>query len=237
MGLLTEWESFRGSGMSNKTYKVSPIVVVCATALLVATASLTTNYFFGRSARVIDPRVEMEAGGYTEIKVLRERTLRQRNVAAVMGGEVARTVDRLGEAEALALAASLYAATEQIKGRTPKSANDLLTGVASQNLLPPGLSLTQTEGALASSGGTLYLRYRPKPLAIEVVAIAREQRDGPAILVRIPDENAKEGGASLFLATRLSDVSVPQAFAPAAEVIAAGWSPEPLRPINASITK
>ena len=224
--------------MSNKTYKVSPILVVCATALLVVGASLTTNYFFGKSTRVIDPRVEMETGGYTEIKASRERTLRQRNVAAVMEGEVARTVDRLGEAEALALAASLYAATEQIRGRTPKTANDLLTGVASQNLLPPGLSLTQTEGALSSSsGGTLYIRYRPKPLAVEVVAIARELRDGPGILVRIPDENAKEGGASLFLATRLSDVSVPQAFAPAAEVIAAGWSPEPFRPINSSVIK
>ncbi len=62
-------------------------------------------------------------------------------------------------------------------------------------------------------------------------------KDGPAILVRIPDENAKEGGASLFMATILSDVSVPQAFAPAADVIAAGWSPQPLRPISAAVAK
>jgi len=224
--------------MTHRTLKVSPIAVGCATALLVVVATLTANYFFGKSTRFIDPRVEMETGSYTEIKATRDRTIRQRNIATVMEGEVAHTVDRLGEAEALALVASLYAATEQIKGRTPRTANDLIIGVASQNLLPPGLSLTQTEGALSSSGGgTLYLRYRPKPLAVEVVALAREQRDGPAILVRIPDENMKEGGASLFLATRLSDVSVPLAFAPAAEVIASGWSPEPLRPINASITK
>src|SRR6185503_1965892 len=104
MGLLTEWESFRGSGMSNKTYKVSPIVVVCATALLVIAASLAANYFFGKSTRVIDPRVEMESAGYADIKASEERTVRQRNVAAVMEGEVAHTVDRLGEAEALALA-------------------------------------------------------------------------------------------------------------------------------------
>lgn len=224
--------------MSMGTLKVSPLAVVCATALMVIVASLTTNYFFGKSTRVIDPRVEMESGSYTEIKATRDRAIRQRNVATVMDGEVSHTVDRLGEAEALALVASLYAATEQIKGRTPKTANDLLSGVASQSLLPPGLSLTQTEGAVTSSGGgTLYLRYRPKPLAVEVVAIAHEQRDGPAILVRIPDENAKEGGASLFLATRLSDVSVPQAFAPSADVIASGWSPQPLRPINAGVVK
>lgn len=223
--------------MRNKSLKVSPIAVVCATALLVVAASLTSNYFFGNSTRVIDPRVEMEFDGYTEIKASGERTMRQRNVATVMEGEVAHTADRIGEAEALALAASLYAATEQIKGRTPKTANDLIAGVASQNILPPGLSPTRTEGALSSSGGTLYLRYRPKPLAVEVVAIARELRDGPAILVRIPDENAKDGGASLFLATRLSGVMVPHAFAPAAEVIAAGWSPEPLRAINNSSSR
>lgn len=223
--------------MRNKSLKVSPIAVVCATALLVVAASLTTNYFFGKSTRVIDPRVDMESGGYPEIKASGERTMRQITVATVMEGEVAHTADRIGEAEALALAASLYAATEQIKGRTPKTANDLIAGVASRNLLPPGLSPTRAEGALSSSGGTLYLRYRPRPLAVEVVAIARELRDGPAILVRIPDENARDGGASLFLATRLSDVSVPQAFAPGAEVIAAGWSPEPLRAINNSSSK
>jgi hypothetical protein len=224
--------------MTHRTLKVSPVAIVCATALLVVAATLAANYFFGKSTRVIDPRVEMETGSYTEIKATRERSARQRSVATVMEGEVSHTVDRLGEAEALALVSSLYAATEQIKGRTPKTANDLLAGVAALNLLPPGLSLTQTEGAVASSGGgTLYLRYRPKPLAIEVVAIAREQRDGPAILVRVPDENSKEGGASLFLATRLSDVNVPQAFAPSAEVIASGWSPEPLRPINAAVVK
>ena len=223
--------------MRNKSLKVSPIAVVCATALLVVAASLTSNYFFGKSTRVIDPRVDMESGGYTDIQASGERTIRQITVATVMEGEVAHTADRIGEAEALALAASLYAATEQIKGRTPKTANDLIAGVASQNLLPPGLSPTRVEGALSSSGGTLYLRYRPRPLAVEVVAIARELRDGPAILVRIPDENARDGGASLFLATRLSDVSVPQAFAPAAVVIAAGWSPEPLRAINNSSSR
>ncbi len=143
--------------MTHRTLKVSPIAVVCATALLVVTASLLTNHYFGKSTRVIDPRVEMETGSYTEIKATRERAIRQRSVATVMEGEVAHTVDRLGEAEALALASSLYAATEQIKGRAPMTANDLLAGVAAQNLLPPGLSLTQTDGAVASSGGELFI--------------------------------------------------------------------------------
>ncbi len=224
--------------MTHRTLKVSPVTIVCATALAVVAATLAANYFFGKSTRVIDPRVEMESGSYTEIRATRDRAIRQRSVATVMEGEVSHTVDRLGEAEALALVSSLYAATEQIKGRTPKTANGLLMGVASQNLLPPGLSITQTEGAISSSGGgTLYLRYRPKPLAIEVVAITHEMKDGPAILVRVPDENSKEGGASLFLATRLSNVSVPQPFAPSAEVIASGWSPEPLRPINVAAIK
>jgi hypothetical protein len=212
--------------------RISPLTVVCATAILVVASSAIANHFLSKSTRAIDPRVTMEGGRSDETKESKDKELRRRVVVTAMDGEVARTADRAGEAQALAIATSLYAATEQIKGRTPRTADDLLAGVAAQNLLPPGLTLTQGEGAMVSAQSNLFVRYRPVPLAIEVLALGREPRDGPALLVRLPDDSAKDGGASLFMATRIRDVNVPPAFSPAAEVISAGWSLEPLHSLK-----
>jgi hypothetical protein len=109
---------------------------------------------------------------------------------------------------------------------------DLLSGLAAQNLLPPGLALTQTEGTLASMYGSISVRYRPAPLGIEVVALGREPADGPALMVRVPDEAADKGEAKLYIANRLTGIGIPAPFAPVAEVIALGWSPEPLRALR-----
>jgi hypothetical protein len=42
----------------------------------------------------------------------------------------------------------------------------------------------------------------------------------------------KDGGASLFMATRIREVNIPPAFAPASELISSGWSLEPLRTLK-----
>jgi hypothetical protein len=214
------------------TTKVSPLTVVAATAILVVASSVVANHFLGKSTRRIEPRVMVESGRSAGEQGLRESQTQRKVVVAAIDGEVSRTADRAGEAQAVAIAASLYAATEQIKGRIPPNADGLLAGMAAQNLLPPGITLTKAEGAMTCDHGNLYVRYRPSPLAIEVLALGREKKDGPALLVRVPDDNIREGGASIFMATRISDVNVPMAFAPASEVISAGWSPMPLRPLK-----
>jgi hypothetical protein len=211
---------------------ITPFRVVCVTALLAVASSAFANHFLGKGARTIDPRVTMESGKDTGGEAIKQMEAHRSVVVTATDGEVSRTADRVGEAEALALATSLYAATQQLKGRTPRTANDLLAGVAAESLLPPGLSLTSGDGALASAHCSLFVRYRAAPLGIEVVSLGREPRDGPAIMVRVPDENSKEGGASLFIANRLSDVSVPAAFTPAASIISAGWTPQPLRSLK-----
>jgi hypothetical protein len=218
--------------MRKISFKISPLTVVCATAILVVASSAIANHFLGKSSRAIDPRVTMEGGRSSDEAAAQGKDTSRRVVVTAIDGEVARTADRTSEAQALAIATSLYAASEQIKGRTPRTADDLLAGVASQNLLPPGLTLTQGEGALASAHSNLFVRYRPVPLAIEVLALGHEPRDGPALLVRVPDDHMKDGGASVFMATRIRDVNIPLAFAPASEVISAGWSPEPLRSLK-----
>lgn len=213
--------------MTGNRWKLSPTPVVCSTALLVIALSFAAGYV-GSGAKTVDPRVTLDSASPL-IEAKSPAKPPQTTVVSVMEGEVARTADRIAEATALALSASLYAATEQLKGRAPRSVRDLVAGLAAANLLPPGLQLTQAEGTLAAPRGTLSVRYRPAPLGVEIVALGREPADGPALIVRVPDENAEKGEARLFLANRLREVNVPAPFAPAAEVIAAGWSPEPLR--------
>jgi hypothetical protein len=194
------------------------------TASLIFAVSLVANHF---RMSAIDPRVTVELGEAANVK---QASARQPVIATTIDGEVARTAERIGEATALALSASLYAASEQIKGRSPRDTPDLLAGISARNLLPPGVALTQ--GALVSAYGALSVRYRPAPLGVEVVSVGHKREDGPAFIVRIPDELSDKGETKLFIAHSLSDVRIPLPFAPAAEVIALGWSPETLRSLK-----
>jgi hypothetical protein len=194
-------------------------------ASLIFAVSLVANHF---RMSAIDPRVTVELGEAANVK---QASARQPVIATTIDGEVARTAERIGEATALALSASFYAASEQIKGRSPRAVQDLLAGIAAQNLLPPGLAFTQG-GALVSAYGSLSVRYRPAPLGVEVVSVGHKPEDGPALIVRIPGELSDKGETKLFIARSLSDVRIPAPFAPAAEVIAFGWSPESLRSLK-----
>ncbi len=202
-----------------------PLLIAVSAAALFIAATFVTNYF---GLRAIDPRVTVEFGEGASVK---QASARQTVIATTIDGEVARTAERIGEATALALSASLYAASEQIKGRSPLAAQDLLAGIAAQNLLPPGLEFTRG-GTLVSAYGSLSVRYRPAPLGVEVVSVGHRPEDGPALIVRIPDELSDKGETKLFIARSLSDVKLPTPFAPAAEVIALGWSPETLRSLK-----
>ena len=196
-----------------------------ATSLVVA-AALVASYF---RPRAIDPRVTMEFG---QAEAARQAATRQTVIATTIDGEVARTAERTGEATALALSSSLYAASEQLRGRAPRGAGALLSGLAARNLIPPGLALTQIEGGLVSTYGSVSLRYRPEPLGVEVISLGHKPSDGPALIVRIPDELSEKGEAKLYVAVGLGVVRVPAPFSPAAEVIALGWSPELLRQLK-----
>ena len=200
-------------------------MIAGSAATLIVAATLIASYF---RLRAIDPRVTMEFDQGVSSK---QASTKRASIATTIDGEVARTAERMGEATALALSASLYAASEQIKGRSPRAAQDLLAGITAQNLLPPGLAFTQS-GALVSAYGSLSVRYRPAPLGVEVVSVGHKREDGPAFIVRIPDELSDKGETKLFIAHSLSDVRIPLPFAPAAEVIALGWSPETLRSLK-----
>ena len=195
-------------------------LLIAGPATIVVVAALVTSHF---RSRAIDPRVTVELGEVANGTLAPAgRTV----IATTIDGEVARTAERIGEATALTLSVSLYAASEQIRGCAPRGAKDLLSGLAARNLLPPGLALTRVEGNLVSTYGNIWVRYRPEPLGVEVISVGRKLSDGPALIVRTPDELSEKGEAKLYVAGSLSAVIIPAPFSPAAEVIALGWSPE-----------
>jgi len=205
---------------------LAPLVVAGLTAFLVVAASLSLTL----RARGVDPRVTLEQGSGPSYR--RSTGEGPSGIATAMDGEVARTADRIGEATALALSAGLYAATEQLNKRTPRGVRDLLAGVAQKGLMPPGLVGAGSEGTFVSERGGLSVRYRPAPLGIEVVSIGSKPEHGPALIVRVPDDTSEKGESRLYIAGRLTGVTVPAPFASEAELIALGWGAERLRSLK-----
>jgi hypothetical protein len=179
----------------------------------------------------VDPHITLPPNQAQEI-LERQRRQQVRAFVSVSEGEVSRTEERIREVTALALAASLFAATESLAHRIPANDLALLAGVQKAGLLPPGMQLVDNAGLVSSERGTLQVRYRAEPLCIEVVAIGRERTDGPALLLRVPSMTAGNDETSdvvLYLATRLDEIIIPQPFASEAQIIALGFAPEPLR--------
>jgi hypothetical protein len=62
-------------------------------------------------------------------------------------------------------------------------------------------------------------------LIVEVISVPAERNDGPAILIRLPDQENTSVGARYFESMQLDGIIYPPPFAPTAEIIASGWQP------------
>jgi len=189
------------------------------------TAVLVVVCAFSMRTSAVDPRVTLRQervsyGGRSAPGLTVAR------LVAAMDGEVSRTADRVAEATALAFSSGVYLASAGARGGPPRDAQTLVAGLAQTGLLPPGLGTTGAAGTFVSAWGSLSVRYRPAPLSVEVISVAGKPEYGPALIVRLPDETSDKGEPKLYVADRLQGVTVPAPFAPAAEVIALGWSPE-----------
>ena len=207
-----------------------PLVTTAIIIALIIGTRFVSNVLSDDIGRV-DPRVTLPPN---QVQEIRERQQRQQVQAflSVSAGEVSRTEERIREATALALAASLFVATESLAHRIPTTEKALLSGVQKAGLLPPGMQLVENPGLVSSERGTLHVRYRPEPLGIEVVSIGRERTDGPVLLLRVPSMIAGKDETRdvvLYMATRLDEITVPQPFASEAQIITLGFEPEPLR--------
>ncbi len=138
--------------------------------------------------------------------------------------EVPRTAERLRDASAVAVAAITYAVEGTMSGRPPHDVGEIVSGIGQRQLIPKEW-LTDQAGVLRMPQGTVHLRYAPATLTIEVVSVPDDRRDGPAILIRIPDSENIGVGARYFESMQLDGIIYPNPFAPIPGIIATGWQP------------
>jgi hypothetical protein len=194
-----------------------------APATLVLTI-LLVNYLTPRNVPSVDPTVTIVRGHNDD-------SSNQRSTQATQNlpdnGEVYRTAERLREASAVALAAGLYVAGEQVNRRYPQSADSVIAGLRSAGLLPPGITV-DGRAMLHSHFARVLLRFRSNPLAIETISVPNSREDGPGLMVRIPGSGPDGDRGSVFIADRLGDINPPSPFASITDCVRAGWIDQPI---------
>jgi hypothetical protein len=138
--------------------------------------------------------------------------------------EVPRTAERLRDLTAVAIAATSNVVEARLHGQNAHDAGEILNHIAQRQLVPTDW-LIQQPGVLQTSYGTIHLRYAPQALTLEVLSVPNDRKDGPAMLIRIPDSENTSVGPRYFESMYLDGIVYPNPFAPIAEVIAAGWQP------------
>jgi hypothetical protein len=136
--------------------------------------------------------------------------------------EVPRTAERLRDVTAVAIAASTYVAEGAMTGRTPHDVGEITVGIAKRQLIPPDW-LTNQSGVLQTAHGTLHVRYSPGTLSVEVISMPSDRSDGPAMLIRIPDDENTGVGPRYFESTQVDAITYPSPFASIPEIISTGW--------------
>lgn len=146
----------------------------------------------------------------------------------IFGGEVFDTSLRLRETGALGFAVCLSILDEaKQKRQIPGSINALLNAVTSRNLMPPGIKIEN--GEIRSETSVIYIRYQPVPMQIEFVSLPQDSRFGPALMLRFPLTSADGKNIAYFQSAKTENVRLPQAFAPAHEILRNGWTLEAWR--------
>ena len=203
-------------------------LLIVAIVVMIVLAIRFLSFILPQRIGRVDPHINLVEDRARQIT----ESQRQQQInafVAVTEGEVFRTEERIREATALATATSLFAASESLNKRLPPSVTDLLLGINNAGLIPPGLQPFDSDGNIVSSHAKLVVRYRPDPLGIEVVSLAKVPLDGPALLVRVPADGTTKEGATLYVATSLERTQLPTPFAHEAEIVALGFASEPLR--------
>jgi hypothetical protein len=154
----------------------------------------------------------------------------------LFGGELYQTSLRLQEASDLAIGSVLFAASgknsegassiEEFVNGLPKNVDELLNGLSSNNLLPPGITLSNNK-VLSSDRSILIVRYRVEPFGVEVVSMPRQEGKGPGLIVRLTDD-AGGNVVKYYESMTEQGVQIPDPFLPEAKVIEKGWMPQAL---------
>jgi hypothetical protein len=138
--------------------------------------------------------------------------------------EVPRTAERLRDVTAVGVAAVTYVTEGAIRGRAPHDVGEIVEAIVERQLIPAEW-LTNQPGVLQMPHSTVHLRYSPDYVQIEVISVPNDRRDGPGILIRIPDPENPSASARYFESLHLDGIVYPNPFAPIAEIVASGWQP------------
>ena len=138
--------------------------------------------------------------------------------------EVPRTTERLRDTTAVAVAAMSFVVEGTLNNHPPRDVNEIIRAIVQRQLIPAEW-VTNQAGILQMPRGTVHLRYSANPVSIETVSVPITNQDGPALLIRLPDDQNTGVGARYFESLQLDGIVYPQPFAPLSEVISAGWQP------------
>lgn len=163
-----------------------------------------------------------------------------------------RLAERTREASAMAIGLGWFVLNERTSA-SPKitlAVSELMENFARSPLLPPGCSVLMTTtktdyGLIQTARGLYYVRYRARPLMIEILASGRDSGvDGAVFALRLPDRQAADylanqpnmasvkiagSWASIYMAPENKNAYIPPPFAPGAAYLNTGWKPEVLR--------
>lgn len=148
----------------------------------------------------------------------------------IFRGEVYDTSIRLRETGALGMAISLAVFAEfSEKKNIPANLETVFDAVQARGLMPPEMKLQN--GALASESSLFFIRYRPQPLAFEILSNPKPNTGGksPALLMRFPLTSLDTRSITYFQSFVSKQVEMPEPFAPLERIISAGWTIEQWR--------
>lgn len=209
--------------------RLSPSTVVCLVAavvvLLLIFGGSLQRFFTDR----LYPDITFQQG--RERSRRREGSVNKSAQPIVFDGEVYRTEGRLREASAIAIAATLSGIASITEQHPLHNVTELLNSMVKRGLLPPGVVFVADRSLLVSEHSTIYVRLRPAPFAVEIVSIGRERLDGPALLLRVPDDRQNTSApARYFYSLTLETIKVPEPFALPSAILACGWQSAIIKP-------
>jgi hypothetical protein len=205
--------------MSREQGNIWPIVSVAGGALIVLVViPLAIQRQRGGRMATVDAQVTIgDTGSGSSVSG-------SRSLYRWPDSEVPRTAERLRDVTAVAIAASTSVIEGSLRGKIPRDAKELVAYIVQRQLIPAEW-LTSQSGVLQSPHGPILVRYSPRDLMVEVISVPHDRRDGPAILIRLPDLENTRVGARYFESMQLDGIVYPAPFAPIAEIIASGWQP------------
>jgi hypothetical protein len=205
--------------MNREQGNIWPIISVAGAAVLVlVVVPLAVQRQGGSRMATVDAKVTIGDTGSGSSSSSRSPVYRWPD------SEVPRTAERLRDVTAVAIAASTSVMEGSLRGRIPRDAKELVAYITQRQLIPAEW-LTSEPGVLQAPDGAIQVRYSPKELMVEVISVPGDRKDGPAILIRLPDVENTRVGARYFESVQLDGIVYPAPFSPVAEIIASGWQP------------